>query len=115
MRGDMVEREVEPCPNDWMPMELGLHDLDRRLAASGVTTAYAAVSFHPGAAYGHIRHFDQTSAIIRALKAMGNVLEVDRKLNCADRAAWPETPRPDSRGDACRRFQSTRSTSSGMA
>jgi len=80
MHGDMVEREVEPRPNVRMPMELGLRDLDRRLTASGVTTAYAAVSFHPGSAYGHIRHFDQTSAIIRALKSMGNVLKVEHKV-----------------------------------
>jgi alpha-D-ribose 1-methylphosphonate 5-triphosphate diphosphatase len=47
MHGDMIEREVEPRPNVRMPMELGLRDLDRRLAVSGVTTAYAAVSFNP--------------------------------------------------------------------
>ena len=43
-QGDMVEREVEPRPNVRMPMELGLRDLDRRLAASGVTTGVSSVS-----------------------------------------------------------------------
>jgi alpha-D-ribose 1-methylphosphonate 5-triphosphate diphosphatase len=65
MHGDMIEREVEPRPNVRMPMELGLRDLDRRLAVAGVTTAYAALSFNPASAYGHIRHFDNTSAIIQ--------------------------------------------------
>lgn len=93
MHGDMVEREVEPRPNVRMPMELGLRDLDRRLAASGVTTAYAAVSFHPGSAYGHIRHFDQTSAIIRALKSMGGVLKVDHKVHARFEITFPDALR----------------------
>jgi alpha-D-ribose 1-methylphosphonate 5-triphosphate diphosphatase len=93
MHGDMVEREVEPRPNVHMPMELGLRDLDRRLAASGVTTAYAAVSFHPGSAYGHIRHFDQTSAIIRALKSMGDVLKVDHKVHARFEITFPDALR----------------------
>lgn len=93
MHGDMVEREVEPRPNVRMPMELGLRDLDRRLAASGVTTAYAAVSFHPGSAYGHIRHFEQTSAIIRALKSMGDVLKVDHKVHARFEITFPDALR----------------------
>jgi alpha-D-ribose 1-methylphosphonate 5-triphosphate diphosphatase len=93
MHGDMVEREVEPRPNVRMPMELGLRDLDRKLAASGVTTAYAAVSFHPGSAYGHIRHFDQTSAIIRALKSMGNILKVDHKVHARFEITFPDALR----------------------
>ncbi len=93
MHGDMVEREVEPRPNVRMPMELGLRDLDRRLAASGVTTAYAAVSFHPGSAYGHIRHFDQTSAIIRALKSIGTVLKVDHKVHARFEITFPNALR----------------------
>lgn len=93
MHGDMVEREVEPRPNVRMPMELGLRDLDRRLAAAGVTTAYAAVSFHPGSAYGHIRHFDNTSAIIRALKSMGNMLKVDHKVHARFEITFPDALR----------------------
>jgi alpha-D-ribose 1-methylphosphonate 5-triphosphate diphosphatase len=93
MHGDMVEREVEPRPNVRMPMELGLRDLDRRLAAAGVTTAYAAVSFHPGSAYGHIRHFDNTSAIIRALKSMGDVLKVDHKVHARFEITFPDALR----------------------
>ena len=55
MHGDMIEREIEPRPGVRMPMELGLRDLDRKLANSGITTAYAAVSFSPGSTYGHMR------------------------------------------------------------
>ena len=50
MHGDMVESAVEPRPNVRMPIEVGLCDLDLRLAASGITTAYAALSFSPKSA-----------------------------------------------------------------
>lgn len=90
MHGDMVEREVEPRPGVRMPLELGLRDLDRRLAVAGVTTAYAAVSFHPGSAYGHVRHHDHTAAIIRALKAMGGVLKVEHRVHARFEITFPD-------------------------
>jgi alpha-D-ribose 1-methylphosphonate 5-triphosphate diphosphatase len=58
-----------------------------------VTTAYAAVSFHPGSAYGHIRHFDNTSAIIRALKSMGDVLKVDHRVHARFEITFPDALR----------------------
>lgn len=93
MHGDMIEREVEPRPNVRMPMELGLRDLDRRLAVAGVTTAYAALSFNPASAYGHIRHFDNTTAIIRTLKAMANVLKVDHRVHARFEITFPDALR----------------------
>lgn len=93
MHGDMVEREVEPRPNVRMPLELGLRDLDRRLAASGVTTAYAAVSFHPGSAYGHIRSYDHTKAILRGLKSMRESLSVDHRVHARFEVTFPDALR----------------------
>lgn len=45
IHGDMLEREVQPRPNADIPVDLALHELDKRLVATGVTTAYAAISF----------------------------------------------------------------------
>ncbi len=45
MHGDMLEREIEPRPRAFLPYPVALHELDKRLCTSGVTTAYAAVSF----------------------------------------------------------------------
>jgi len=81
MHGDMIEREVEPRPNVRMPMELGLRDLDRRLKVAGVTTGYAAVSFNPKSAYGHLRSYDTSKAMLRALKAMRGMLKVDHRVH----------------------------------
>ncbi|WP_186393523.1 MULTISPECIES: alpha-D-ribose 1-methylphosphonate 5-triphosphate diphosphatase [unclassified Pannonibacter] len=90
MHGDMVEREVEPRPNVPMPLELGLRDLDRRLAGSGFTTAYAALSFSPMSTYGHLRSYEHTSAVIRKLKAMRHMLNVDHRVHARFEITFPK-------------------------
>jgi alpha-D-ribose 1-methylphosphonate 5-triphosphate diphosphatase len=90
MHGDMIEREVEPRPSVRMPMELGLRDLDRRLAVAGVTTAYAALSFSPNSAYGHLRSFEHTSAVIRALREHGDRLLVDHRVHARFEITFPK-------------------------
>ncbi|MEO7911686.1 MAG: alpha-D-ribose 1-methylphosphonate 5-triphosphate diphosphatase, partial [Roseiflexaceae bacterium] len=40
MHGDMLEGEVEPRPGASFPIELAVLELDKRLAGSGITTAY---------------------------------------------------------------------------
>ena len=90
MHGDMIEREVEPRPGVRMPLALGLRDLDRRLKVAGVTTAYAAVSFNPSSAYGHIRHFDSTKDMLRGLKAMRPQLAVDHRVHARFEITFPD-------------------------
>ncbi|PLL12514.1 alpha-D-ribose 1-methylphosphonate 5-triphosphate diphosphatase [Tabrizicola sp. TH137] len=89
MHGDMIEREVEPRPNVKMPMELGLRDLDRRLKVSGVTTAYAAVSFNPKSAYGHLRSYEHSQEMLRALKALRPILKVDHRVHARFEINYP--------------------------
>lgn len=45
LHGDMLERELEPRPGALFPIDMSLYELDKRLASSGITTAFAAVSF----------------------------------------------------------------------
>ncbi|AXC51134.1 alpha-D-ribose 1-methylphosphonate 5-triphosphate diphosphatase [Paracoccus suum] len=90
MHGDMIEREVEPRPGVRMPLALGLRDLDQRLKVAGVTTAYAAVSFNPHSAYGHIRHFDNTKDMLRGLKAMRPHLGVDHRVHARFEITFPD-------------------------
>ena len=89
MHGDMIEREVEPRPNVKMPMELGLRDLDRRLKTAGVTTGYAAVSFNPKSAYGHLLSYDHSKEMLRALKAMRAILKVDHRVHARFEINYP--------------------------
>jgi alpha-D-ribose 1-methylphosphonate 5-triphosphate diphosphatase len=45
LHGDMLEREIEPRPTSRFPVEMALDELDKRHVASGITTAYVALSF----------------------------------------------------------------------
>lgn len=90
MHGDMIEREVEPRPNVRMPLELGLRDLDRKLAGAGITTAYAAVCFTPSSTYGHLRSYEHTSQMIRALRRMQPDLVVDHKIHARFEVTFPQ-------------------------
>ncbi|MGZ9720544.1 alpha-D-ribose 1-methylphosphonate 5-triphosphate diphosphatase [Rhizobium miluonense] len=80
MHGDMIEKDVEPRVNVRMPIELGVYDLDKKLAACGVTTAYAAVAFTP-ATYGHVRSVEHTRAMIETLASMRDELLIDHRVH----------------------------------
>lgn len=90
IHGDMIERDVEPRPNVRMPMELGLRDLDRKLASSGVTTAYAALSFSPGSTYGHLRSYEHTSDMIRSLRGARDALLIDHRIHARFEVTFPK-------------------------
>lgn len=81
MHGDMIELELEPRPKVDFPMEVAVGHLDARLAAAGVTTAYAGVSFSRSAKDGDRRSFEHTSGIIRALKDNIQGLRVDHRIH----------------------------------
>jgi alpha-D-ribose 1-methylphosphonate 5-triphosphate diphosphatase len=81
MHGDMIELELEPRPKVDFPMNVAVGHLDARLAAAGVTTAYAGVSFSRSAKDGERRSFEHTSAIIRALKDNIQGLRVDHRIH----------------------------------
>tara|TARA_R110002124_G_scaffold114535_20_gene269404 strand:- start:16607 stop:17800 length:1194 start_codon:yes stop_codon:yes gene_type:complete len=81
MHGDMIEVELEPRPHVDMPMELALTHLDARLAASGVTTAYAAVSFSRGNNQGGLRSFEHTHRTIADFYAIKDRMRVDHRIH----------------------------------
>ncbi len=81
MHGDMIELELEPRVQVDFPMTVALGHLDARLAATGVTTAYAAVSFSRGAKDGERRSFEHTAGIIRALKVAKDDMRVDHRIH----------------------------------
>lgn len=81
MHGDMIEQELEPRVRVDFPMSVAIASLDARLAAAGVTTAYAAVSFSRGARDGERRSFDHTSHVIRELAAAKGTCRVDHKVH----------------------------------
>ncbi len=81
LHGDMIEREIAPRPNAMMPIDFGIHELDKKLAAAGVTTAYAAISFATESVYGHVRSLETTSAVIEGINRLRNSLLIDHKVH----------------------------------
>ena len=81
MHGDMIELELEPRTNVHFPMEVALPHLDARLAAAGVTTAFAAVSFSRAARKGERRSFEHTSDVIRQLYQLRKDCRVDHRIH----------------------------------
>ncbi|TGV95468.1 alpha-D-ribose 1-methylphosphonate 5-triphosphate diphosphatase, partial [Mesorhizobium sp. M2D.F.Ca.ET.145.01.1.1] len=82
MHGDMVEREVEPRSGVHVPMEIGIAELDKRLASCGVTTAYAALSFIGNSATAALlRSEEHTSSIIQTITGLKDDLLVDHRIH----------------------------------
>jgi alpha-D-ribose 1-methylphosphonate 5-triphosphate diphosphatase len=46
MHSDAIEKEVEPRPGSLLPLEIAISELDRKLAASGITTIFHSLSFN---------------------------------------------------------------------
>jgi alpha-D-ribose 1-methylphosphonate 5-triphosphate diphosphatase len=81
LHGDMIEREIAPRPNATMPIDFGIHELDKKLAAAGVTTAFAAVSFATESVYGHVRSLETTSAVIEGVNRLRDDLLIDHRVH----------------------------------
>ncbi|MEZ2129181.1 MULTISPECIES: alpha-D-ribose 1-methylphosphonate 5-triphosphate diphosphatase [unclassified Sinorhizobium] len=81
LHGDMIEREIAPRPNAMMPIDFGIHELDKKLAAAGVTTAFAAVSFATESVYGHVRSLETTSAVIEGINRLRDRLLIDHRVH----------------------------------
>ena len=81
MHGDMIEVEVEPRPGVDFPMANAIAHLDVRLASSGFTTAYAAISFCTNSFRGERRSREHSTAIINALRAARQQCRIDHRIH----------------------------------
>lgn len=81
LHGDMIERDVEPRPKAYFPTDLALFELDKRLAATGVTTAYAAISFAENNKKHYLRSEDKARATIELINAVRPQLLVDMRVH----------------------------------
>lgn len=48
LHSDAIEKEIEPRPNSYFPINVAIYELDKKLAAAGVTTIFHALSFAEG-------------------------------------------------------------------
>lgn len=66
LHGDMIEREVLPRPGSHIDVTTALFELDKKLASSGITTAFAAISF----AWGQDDSIRSESSAIRFIETI---------------------------------------------
>ncbi|NJM06381.1 phosphonate metabolism protein PhnM [Candidatus Gracilibacteria bacterium] len=90
MHGDMLEREAEPRPNTHFPLDLAIYELDKRLAACGVTTAYAALSFWQNDRPDSMRTEPMVRALIETLCQVRDTLLTECHIHARFEVTTPE-------------------------
>ena len=77
IHGDAFERQLMPRPGVMIPTEVALFDTDRQLAASGIATAYHALSlsWEPG-----LRSVETAKAVVDGLTRLAPRLTVDNRV-----------------------------------
>lgn len=89
LHGDMLERDVQPRPSARFPTEIGLLELDKRLAGAGITTAYAAISF---AWHGNdLRSQESATEMIETLNRLNDDTLVDMYVHARFEVTNPTT------------------------
>jgi alpha-D-ribose 1-methylphosphonate 5-triphosphate diphosphatase len=89
LHGDMLERDIEPRPGARFPIDLALYELDKRLAATGITTAFAAVSF--AWTKDDLRSQEKAQEIIEIINARQAELLVDMRVHARFEITNPNT------------------------
>lgn len=89
LHGDMLERDIEPRPRAEFPVEMALHELDKRLIGTGITTAYAAIGFAWRSS--DLRTQEKAVEMIRVVNDMRDVLLADFKIHARFEVNNPET------------------------
>jgi len=89
LHGDMLEREIEPRPKAMLPIDLALFELDKRLVATGVTTAFAAVTFHRFG-NGEIRSEERARQISATIQTLRGALLTDFRIHARFEVTNPE-------------------------
>ena len=77
LHGDMIEHEIEPRPGARFPLDMAIYELDKRMAACGVTTAYAAISFWGEETDEALRSGAHAHALATAINRLRDSLLVD--------------------------------------
>jgi alpha-D-ribose 1-methylphosphonate 5-triphosphate diphosphatase len=91
LHSDALEKELEPRPNTLFPTDMVLLEMDKKLAACGITTMYHSISFAEGEI--GIRSNKMAEGIIREINRLSPRLRVRTKVHAryemTDEAAVP--------------------------
>lgn len=91
LHSDALEKELEPRPNTLLPTDMVLLEMDKKLAACGITTMYHSISFADGEI--GIRSNSMAESIIRKIHCLSSQLWIRTKVHAryemTDEAAVP--------------------------
>lgn len=89
LHGDMLEREIQPRPGSIFPFDLSLLELDKRLVGTGITTAYAAISF-VWSGDNMLRREEHAREIIRTVNSLRPTLLANHLVHVRFEITSPE-------------------------
>ncbi len=87
---DMLEREIEPRPGAFFPLDMAVHEIDKRLAAAGVTTAYTALSFWDNDKPESVRGEEMVLRVVRELNRLRPELLTDLRIHARFEVSTPQ-------------------------
>jgi alpha-D-ribose 1-methylphosphonate 5-triphosphate diphosphatase len=69
LHSDAIEKAIEPRPRAELPIELALTELDKNLAACGITTMHHCISF-TGKEDNRLRYYERSAELVRSIKQL---------------------------------------------
>jgi len=88
LHGDAIEREIEPRAGALFPLNMAIVEMDRTLAASGITTMYHSLSY--SRENKMVRSNGLASEIIREVNRLSPVLGVRTRVHARFEASCPD-------------------------
>ncbi len=88
LHGDAIEREIEPRTGTLFPLNMAIVEMDKKLAASGITTMYQSLSYSKENKV--VRSNVVASEIIREVNRLAPRLGVRTKVHARFEASSPD-------------------------
>ena len=88
LHGDAIEREIEPRTGALFPLNMAIVEMDKTVAATGVTTMYQSISYSRENKV--VRGSEVASEIIREVNRLAPLLGVRTKIHARYEASCPK-------------------------
>lgn len=80
LHSDAIEKSIQPRPRAVLPMEIALTELDKNLAACGITTMHHCLSF-TGREDNELRYFKRSAELVNQIKALAPEMLVRTRVH----------------------------------
>jgi alpha-D-ribose 1-methylphosphonate 5-triphosphate diphosphatase len=75
LHSDAIEKAIQPRPRAELPMDIALTELDKNLAACGITTMYHCISF-TGKEDNRLRFYERSAELVRSIQELASSMLV---------------------------------------